>query len=252
MHLVYVDDSGDSRHGTTLTALIVPDDRWNEVMAAWLGGRRAIHHEFGIPTTRELHANELYKGRGKYCETEGQERLFSTPRRAATGRIMLSALAAAEGALVVTIATPCRSSTESYNTLLRWLDGWAEENDTTVMVFYDGQQGYGEPCAPLSPAQARAEWDTALRASTPYRKAHRALDLHTRRVIEDVIMQDSRYNQLIQATDLIAYGAYQLHAQTHPEIWGATHRPVTDAIRAYRKMAPRWLPTSEHGIIWCP
>ncbi|GAA1486503.1 hypothetical protein GCM10009625_33080 [Brachybacterium fresconis] len=90
MHLVYVDDSGDSRSGTILTALLVPDHRWNDVLAAWLEGRRQIHREFGVPKTKELHANELYKGRGRYCETTADDELFSTPRREATGRIMLS------------------------------------------------------------------------------------------------------------------------------------------------------------------
>lgn len=80
MHLVYVDDSGDSRNGTALTALLIPDYAWNTVLAQWLEGRRQIHHEFGAPKTRELHANELYKGRGKYCETPGQSAQFSTSK----------------------------------------------------------------------------------------------------------------------------------------------------------------------------
>ncbi|GAA4531487.1 hypothetical protein GCM10023160_34020 [Brachybacterium paraconglomeratum] len=250
MHLVYVDDSGDSRNGTILTALLVPDHRWNDVLAAWLEGRREIHREFGVPKTKELHANELYKGRGRYCETSADEDLFSTPRREATGRIMLSWLSKAEGLLVVTIATPTNSSAQAYVALVNWLDQWAEMEQTTVMIFYDGQQGYGEPHADRSPEEIRADWEQALRSAAPYRNTHRALDLGTRRVIEDVVMQDSKYNQLIQAADLVAYGAYHLHLQNHPEVWGQKNKPVPAAIRAYYRTKNRWLPGSDNGIIW--
>ena len=63
-------------------------------------------------------------------------------------------------------------------------------------------------------------------------------------------MQDSRYNQLIQAADLVAYGAYQLHAQEHPERWSSKHTPVADAIRAYLRTKRLWIPDSDQGILW--
>lgn len=249
MHLVYVDDSGDSRNGTTLTALIIPDHRWSAALAVWLEGRREIHREFGVPKTQELHANQLYKGRGKYCETPDQNRAFSTPRRNATGRIMLSSLAKAEGIMVITLVTPLPSATAAYSKLVAWLDEWAESEKTTVMIFYDGQQGYGDSEEPRTPDQAREQWDKALRSAAPYRDTHRSLDIGTRRVVEDVIMQDSKYSQFVQAADLVAYGAYQLHRQKHPEFWGTRNRPVPAAIKAYKSMMNRWLPGSEEGII---
>ena len=51
-------------------------------------------------------------------------------------------------------------------------------------------------------------WDEALRAATPDRDAHRALDITRRRVVEDVVMQDSKFNQLIQAADLARQTLY--------------------------------------------
>ena len=66
----------------------------------------------------------------------------------------------------------------------------------------------------------------------------------------DVVMQDSKYNQLIQAADLVAYGAYHLHLQNHPEVWGEKNKPVRAAIRAYYRTKNRWLPDSDNGIIW--
>ena len=123
-------------------------------------------------------------------------------------------------------------------------------NDTFLMVFYDGQQGLAAPGDDSTPEELSELWTTAVRNAAPYRKVHRDLELTTRRVIEDVIMQDSRYSQLIQAADLIAYGAFQRHLQDHPEIWGAGTEPWTSAIKAYMKLAKRWDQSSDNGVFW--
>ncbi|PPF47578.1 hypothetical protein C5E14_10040 [Rathayibacter sp. AY1A1] len=64
------------------------------------------------------------------------------------------------------------------------------------------------------------------------------------------MMQDSRYSQLIQAADLIAYGAYQKHRQEHPDIWGSDGTPSADAIIAYMRLAARWPEDSNFGVHW--
>lgn len=250
MHLVYVDDSGDSKNGTTMTALLVEDKHWNDVLGTWLEGRREIHREFKVPKTQEIHANNLYKGRGNYCESEEDSRAFSADKRAATGRIMLSWLSKAEGLTIVTIATPYKQSPLAYAAFVEWLDDWAYRNKTTAMIFYDGKQGYEHSDDGRSPEEIRIQWDTAFRASTPYRDTHRDLELKTRRVIEDVVMLDSKYNQLIQAADLVAYGAYQWHLQTYPEKWSQRNTPVIPAIRAYFKTKNKWIPEADNGVIW--
>lgn len=63
-------------------------------------------------------------------------------------------------------------------------------------------------------------------------------------------MQDSQDSQLIQAVDLIAYGAYQMHRQDHPEIWGDSIKIVPDAIKAYLRARDHWLPAAEKGVVW--
>lgn len=251
MYLAYVDDSGDSRHGTTLTALLVDDQHWAGVLEAWLTGRRAVHREFGVRKNAELHATALYGGRGRWCETAEQERQFGATRRAATGRIVLSHLAAYEHFFVVTVAGPVRGSASLYARFVAYLEDWAATSDTRMMIFYDGQQGLPRDPTSTSPDELADLWETAVRGAAPYRRVHRDLDLTTRRVVEDVIMQDSRYSQLIQATDLMAYGAYQHHRQENPQIWGTRHAPVPAAIRAYLKTRQHWLPgTDDSGVVW--
>lgn len=250
MHLCYVDDSGESRHGTTLTALLVEDSKWSTLLSAWLDGRREIHNLFGVPKTRELHATELYKGRGSFCDTPDQEKAFRSSQRAAAGRIVLSSIAKGADFTLVTIGTAARATPTTYARFVAWLEDWAAAQDTRLLIFYDGQQGLDRPGASPGPERRRELWEAAVRSATPYRDVHRSLDLSTRRVLEDVIMQDSRYSQLIQAVDLMAYGAYHKHLQDHPQIWGTRNQPLPAAIRAYMQLAAHWPADSDAGFYW--
>lgn len=251
MYLAYVDDSGDSKHGTTLTALLVESQHWAGLLEAWLDGRRAVHQEFGVRKHAELHATSLYKGRGKYCETPEQEKAFGTPRRAATGRIVLRNLSRFEHFHVLTVGSRVVVKPTLYAMFVAYLEDWAASEDTQLMIFYDGQQGLPHPGDTPTPEEQAELWERALRDATPYRQVHRGLDIASRRVVEDVIMQDSRYSQLIQAVDLIAYGAYQHHRQRHPEIWGEFPKVVPDAIKAYVTTKEHWLCAEENsGVVW--
>ncbi|GAA4719282.1 hypothetical protein GCM10023216_04880 [Isoptericola chiayiensis] len=253
MHLCYVDDSGDSKNGTTLSALMVPVERWSGLLESWLQGRRDIHRQFGVGKNTELHANLLYKGRGRFCESSTEERRFGTRQRAATGRIMLNSLARVPGWQAVTIASPEVRKPRLYAQFVAWLEDWAEACDDHLLVFYDGKQGahagQGEPDA----TELSEMWESAVRNAAPFRRAHRDLDIATRRVVEDVVMQDSRYSQFIQAADLIAYGAYHRHRQERPDIWGEG-KVVADAIRAYMRLKNHWYrgDDARDGIVWLP
>jgi hypothetical protein len=249
VHLCYVDDSGHPQKGITLTALIIEDVRWTEVLGAWLEGRRVLHREFGVPKLKELHAVKLYKGRGEFCETPEQEKAFGRAVRATAGRIMLSHLSKGSQFTVLTVGSSDRSSNVVYARFVAFLEDWAASNDTQLMIFYDGQTGIDE-ADEHSPEERRELWERAIRGAAPYREAHRSLELKTRRIIEDVMMQDSRYSQLIQAVDLLAYGAYHKHLQSHPEIWGTKNDAEPAAIKAYMQAANHWPDDSDFGVYW--
>lgn len=250
--MAYVDDSGDSRHGTTLSALLVKSNHWCGVLDAWLEGRRAVHREFGVRKNAELHAVHLYKGRGAFCETPDQQAAFGPPQRAATGRIVLSHLAQFEHFHVVTVGTSEVSKPAVYARFVAYLEDWAADRDTEVMIFYDGPQGIHQDEGSSPPREDLAgQWEAALRNAAPFRRVHRDLDIGRRRVIEDPIIQDSRYSQLIQAVDLIAYGAYHRHRLSHPHLWGTTIAAVPAAVRAYMTTRRHWVPgTGDDGVIW--
>jgi len=104
MHLDISTIPGIQKTGVTLTALIIHEEQWSSVLSPWLAGRRAIHAAFGVSKKQELHANHLYKGRKKYCDTQEQGDRYGLPLRNATGRIMLTALAKNSGFTVVAIS----------------------------------------------------------------------------------------------------------------------------------------------------
>lgn len=250
MHLCYVDESGDSRHGTLLTAVLVENQHWSGLLGAWLQGRREIHKAFGVPKTKEIHANQLYKGRGSYCDTLEQDLNFGTRNRASAGRMLLTELGKFENFTAITIGSSEISKPKAYARLIAWLEDWAALNDTQLMVFYDGQQGLPDPGEEASASKLHELWERAVRDAAPYREVHRDLDLSNRRIVEDPIMQDSRYSQLIQVADLIAYGAFHKHKQEHPEIWGTKGTPSVGAIVAYMKLTRRWPVDSDYGTFW--
>lgn len=141
MYLAYVDDSGDSKRGTTLTALLVESEHWTGLLDAWLGGRREIHRQFGVRKHAELHAAALYKGRGRFCETPEQERKFGTDLRAASGRIVLSHLSRFDHFRVLTVGSAVTSKPTLYAMFVAHLEDWAARHETQLLILYDGQQG---------------------------------------------------------------------------------------------------------------
>ncbi|AGL14151.1 DUF3800 domain-containing protein [Actinoplanes sp. N902-109] len=93
MHLCYVDDSGRNAV-VTLTGLLIPDSAWNDLLDLWLTGRRKLTETWGVRKHVELHAYRLAKrGRGRFCETEEQDRVFGSRHvRARAIDIMLQGL----------------------------------------------------------------------------------------------------------------------------------------------------------------
>ncbi|MGW9425403.1 DUF3800 domain-containing protein [Streptomyces koyangensis] len=81
-------------------------------------------------------------------------------------------------------------------------------------------------------------------------RPHRSLPLYTRRVLEDPVMQDSRYSQFIQAADMVGYAAFHHLMLGRPEVW-PKQKPLGPMSKAYRRLAGHWLPGhGTDGIVW--
>jgi hypothetical protein len=252
MYFCYIDDSGDSKTGSTMSVILVEDKHWPGLLGSWLEGRRSVHEEWGLGKNTEIHANKLLKGRGLFCDTEEQNGKFSALARGAASRVLLSNLANYDDFRVLSFGMATTRNHELYERVIDYLEDWALEQDSYLMVFYDGMQGFKHLLEDegLDPQEAKTQWTLAGRNASVYRSVHRNLDISKRRVMEDVIMQDSKYNQLIQAADLIAYCAYHKHLQNHPEIWGTKNKALPAAAIAHSRLRKHWADDSDEGMFW--
>jgi hypothetical protein len=84
---------------------------------------------------------------------------------------------------------------------------------------------------------------------------HRELDIQARRVLEDPIIHDSKYSQLVQAADLVAYATYH-HLWQATDLWpknAKSGEPGEGLVKAYQRLKARWLPLDEpfaDGVLW--
>ena len=221
-------------------------------MHCWLEGRKSLTVTWGVRDQVELHGNELARGRGAYCGTAEQERAFrDRARRLEAYGHMMTALGGCEALSVTTVCCPTAHMPTAYTRFVEHLDRWATALDTHVLVMLDGQPGPVD--GDQSGRDAVAAFEAAHRNAVPYRQVHRGLELRSRRVIEDPVIQDSRSSQLIQAADLVAYAATQW-LWVKMDLWptgGPRHGlPITELASAYEQLAARWLPTDRCGIHW--
>ncbi|MFD7734158.1 DUF3800 domain-containing protein [Kitasatospora phosalacinea] len=248
MYFCYADDSG-ANDARTLTGLLVPEDGWNDLLHCWLEGRRALEDTWAVPKNYELHANELIKGRGRPCPTPEQNNAFSRPARRAAHDLMMRHLARCESLRVMTVAGRTAQVPTIYQSFVNHLETWALRQDTRVVILYDGQAGPHDTGS-LTPAQAQEAWQQAVRNAKPYRDHHRGLPLASRRVLEDPIMQDSRFSQFIQAADMVGYAAFHHLVGKHPDIWPKL-TPARGMSKAYRRLSDHWLEDhGDEGIVW--
>jgi hypothetical protein len=64
MRIFFVDDSGNQAIAV-LAAISLELSEWHRVHVEWLGWRRWMWKNYGLPTDFELHAQEFVSGRGE-------------------------------------------------------------------------------------------------------------------------------------------------------------------------------------------
>ncbi len=248
VYFCYVDDSGADQ-GRTLTGLLVPEEGWSDLLHHWLEGRRKLQETWGVPKNTELHAVDLVKGRGRPCATENQNKSFGRPARIAAHDLMLRHLAKCESVRVLTVAGGTSRIATVYRAFVSHLEVWALEEETRVVIMCDGQSGPDE-VEEVGQEKAQDVWRQAIRGAKPYRDAHRSLPLASRRVLEDPVMQDSRYSQLIQAADLVGYAAFHHLMLARPEVWPKM-TAMGSMSKAYKRLRHHWLPGyGTDGVVW--
>ena len=54
---IYVDDSGDDKIGASMSALLLPAEKWSKCLGYWTGLREELQTRFGLPKHFEIHSN---------------------------------------------------------------------------------------------------------------------------------------------------------------------------------------------------
>jgi len=249
VYLCYADDSGDNT-SRSITAVLVEDKNWSSLMAKWLEDRSYLTKTWGVRKNAELHALELATQRGSFCETDTQERLFVHDARRRAYEIMASSLARVDGLVTFTVASRETRLPVVYGLFVERLEQWAVTRQTQVMVLLDGPDG--NALADDDPETRQRKWVAAQKYAQPYRRVHRELDVANRRVLEDVIMQDSKHNQQIQAADLAAYAAFHDAKLRHPNRWNKNGPNREAALTAHQRLKSTWPTDSDDGLYWIP
>jgi hypothetical protein len=198
LQMFYVDDSGVEDTGwITYSWIQTTPPGWNAMLRRWLDLRKELYRQFSIPPSTEIHATRFLGSRGRPSTDPAFNHM---KQRVLAAELMLTTIA---GMPDVGIGTAYRHTTargpayhvekgELYRSLVEHLDQQLAATGSQGLIFMDG-----DGTDPI------------------YRRAHRALKLDTRSVVEDPIFQGSHLSQPVQAADLIAWTTYQ-HLLRHP------------------------------------
>ncbi|WP_173041656.1 hypothetical protein [Phytohabitans flavus] len=98
-------------------------------------GRKRLTATWGVREHVELHGNELARGRGAYCESEEQERIFKNRAvRLGAYDLMLAALAGCGALSATTVCCATAHMPTAYARFVEHLERWAADVDTHVLV----------------------------------------------------------------------------------------------------------------------
>ncbi len=193
LNMLYVDDSGSEKTGIAVFGWIesTPHE-WKDGLSSWLDFRKLLYKNYRIPPATELHATELNGGRGQPS---------TDPAVNASKVLQREALHAA---ITATTQLPnLRLGTVYRDTGLR---GKKFELERTAL--------YAKLIQSLESRFARCDQYAVIfmdddGTDPSYRRAHRNLDLNTRRVLEDPLFQQSHQSQWVQIADIVAWTTFQ-------------------------------------------
>jgi hypothetical protein len=211
-YVVYVDDSGNEKVGSLWTALAIPLDLWTEYLGRWLGFRRFLYSRHGVPASFELHAQAwLAIDPEKHIELKAQREL-----------------ARPEATLIPVLVkgrAERRLRSQLFETGLKTIGTFTDARLLTV--FKSGRRGkiglyqellcFLEEFLGQEQAHATVVVDGAVDSGGHFHDCHRALELRSRRVVEDAGMRRSNESQLLQMADWCAYSAFQ-SIQERPDL----------------------------------
>ena len=201
MHFVYIDDSGDESMAC-FAALIIPADQWRESLDHLLTARQAMNESDGIYMKTEMHATDWNGGKGAIARHP-----VSKQRRAELFNEFLAAVAAVPGAQLINAAVPRGEKDRAFAWLLQRIQNNMEKSGSRCVIFCDEGKSYDALRRRMGVhnyiKSKFGDWGGGLEA----------INLPTKRILEDLVYRDSARSIFIQAADACAYS---LLRREHP------------------------------------
>ena len=193
-YLLYADDSGDE-HDSFYTAVLIPIPLWPVYLARWLRFRQWLYQQHAVPARYELHAYQWIPAKGPRPVPDTPQALINTStglRRDITVKA-LKTIAGMQDLGVLTCRHPGAVKADAYRAMITAVDTALAVRGDWAIVVTDGDPSNPDP---------------------HIHRAHRDLDIRTRRIVEDGWIQPAHASQLIQIADLAVHCAFQAHRHT--------------------------------------
>ncbi|HEX3238718.1 MAG TPA: DUF3800 domain-containing protein [Solirubrobacterales bacterium] len=208
-----MDDSGNEKIGSLWTALVIPLDLWTEYLGRWLSFRSFLYSRHSLPASFELHAQGwLAIEPEKHIPDQSQKDLArgddgeliellrrGKAQRRSRSQIFekgLKTIGTFTEARVLTVFKAGRwGKIDLYRELLDFLEEFLGQENAHATVLVDGGHDSGGHL----------------------HKCHRALEIRSRRIVEDASMRRSHESQLLQMADWCAHAAFQ-SIQERPDL----------------------------------
>ena len=195
MHLLYVDESGDTGHAGsqtrtfTLSGLLVHHAEWHEAQAAITRMRRRLYEKYGYPVHAEIHASEMLGRSEAHHGTQRHQRI-----QAALHAVEMIRREKRLTPLRVIVAKGAIGHGVPQAAWLALLEATSRHIASGEGHRFCSAQGLAVVCDDHRTAPSAA-WLSEIRAK---------LDLGTL-LIDEPFGRDSRQSPLLQLCDLLAY-----------------------------------------------
>jgi hypothetical protein len=200
MHLVYIDDSHDTKN-YCFSALMLPAEKWYAHFAYLKQLRDALKASDGIHTTVELHATDFLGGRGEIAPA-----IISKARRAGLFNWYLDQLASMPD---LSIIHACMADEyKAFEWMLNRIDRTMLARNDHAMLVSDQGKSYDTMLRRMRHINPIPSSVGAWPGGAPTQ------NIPIQRIIEDIVYRDSKHSMFIQAADFCAFALLRFIAPT--------------------------------------
>lgn len=201
MYLAYIDDSRDASI-SCFCAIVLPHDEWARLQDEVIDFRRYLKRSYGIHVTEELHASPLLAGRGHLGAT------LSEAQRVSVFNEAIEFVASRQSLNVISACADRAHEDRIFERLVDRLNRYAVKNGSHILVISDNGKDYTS----LIRKMRRYNYINSKFGAWP--SGDPAQNRPITRVIEDLVMRDSRKSSFIQLADVCAFSLLRSEAPT--------------------------------------